>query len=1380
MNRTLRLTHTLARTLPGLALTLALAAGSAGAQATITVNSTVQVVAPTAPSGNNDGMCSLSEAIVAANTNSAVDTCTAGQSGGTDTIMLPAGTYTLSTVDNNSFGFGPTGLPVILAPVLIQGAAAATTIIERSTVAGTPAMRAFFFQDALTLNNLTVRNFAGANGAVAYARGGQFITNDCVLTGNDGTPSVFFSNFTVPATFNNTVITNNTSGGAILSNGNLTLNNTTVSNNSHNTNVIIGGNTLGSGTIVTITDSTISNNTCMGGCSPGVQWIGGTLIVTRSVFSGNSGSSATVGGGGLAIVGENNGGGQATITDSIFSGNTLSSGLGGGISITNPSLVTISGSLITGNSLLSGGLGGGIGISRTACCSFPIITIRNSTISGNSNSTGRGGGVGIGDLNASSLTLNNVTVTNNTAGVTSGGVDQTAAGTVTLSNTIIAGNSGPGSAPDCFGNFASQGFNLVGTDNCLAPPQASDQVGTLANPINALLAGLANNSSTVMAGSNVGGSVPIAIQTHGLLTGSPALNMGNSATPLDGLGGRCEATDQRGVPRPGGAQCDIGAFEDQTGAGVAANFDLSVTKADAPDPVLVNNNLTYTITVANGGPDVAPAVTLTDTLPLGLSFVSATPSNAPAGSCSGTTTVTCNLGAINSGANVTVTIVVTVTGAAVSPLSNTASASGTGNDTNTANNSDTSSTVITGLQADLALTKSDAPDPTILGAGNITYTLTVANGGPANATNVMLSDTLPGNATFVSATPSQGSCPAPSGGVLTCNLGTINNGANATVTVVVTPTATGAVNNSASVSATESDPSLANNSATASTTVNAQADLSVTKTDAPDPINLGAGNVTYTVTVANAGPSPATNVVLTDTLPAGVTFVSATAPCTQTGGTVTCNLGTLASGANSVITIVITPTAAGTLNNSATVAAAEPDPNAANNTAAASTTVNPSADVSVAVSDAPDPVNAGANVTYTVTVSNAGPSPATAVMLTNTLPANVTFVSSTPSAGTCNAPAAGSFTCNLGTINSGASATVAVVVTTTGATAANITNSATVSAAEFDPVAANNSASASTTVTPVANLGVTVTDAPDPVAQGSNITYTVTVTNAGPSSATSVTATVPVPANVTFVSGTATQGTCAVASGTITCTIGTMASGATVTATIVVTATAAGTVNASITVASPVLDPTPGNNSASASTTVNAPASADFTIAASPASASLQGNQQSATFTLTLAPTPAGSSFTSAINLTCFSTPPAAVICSANPNAVTPNNAAATSILTVTRVVNAPPPGNSGAAPRHWPGLPGGTVPVLLAMLGLLAWRRARRDSFAPLVPLPAPLRGLRAGVSVALLLAVGLLLTQAGCRSDSPPAFRGPVQVTVTGTSGSISHSTTVTITVQ
>jgi uncharacterized repeat protein (TIGR01451 family) len=117
------------------------------------------------------------------------------------------------------------------------------------------------------------------------------------------------------------------------------------------------------------------------------------------------------------------------------------------------------------------------------------------------------------------------------------------------------------------------------------------------------------------------------------------------------------------------------------------------------------------------------------------------------------------------------------------------------------------------------------------------------------------------------------------------------------------------------------------------------ADLSVTKTDSPDPVLVG-GTLTYTVTVSNNGPDPATGVVLTDTLPPSVTFGSATSPCTQASGTVTCNLGSLASAAATIVTIVGTPTAIGTVTNNASVTANEPDPNPGNNAALAVTTVS--------------------------------------------------------------------------------------------------------------------------------------------------------------------------------------------------------------------------------------------------------------------------------------------------------------------------------------------------------------------------------------------------------------------------------------------------------
>jgi len=120
-----------------------------------------------------------------------------------------------------------------------------------------------------------------------------------------------------------------------------------------------------------------------------------------------------------------------------------------------------------------------------------------------------------------------------------------------------------------------------------------------------------------------------------------------------------------------------------------------------------------------------------------------------------------------------------------------------------------------------------------------------------------------------------------------------------------------------------------------------QADLSITKTDNPDPVLVGQ-NVTYTLTVTNNGPVDATNVVVTDNLPAGVSFVSANAgqgTCNEAAGVVTCNVGNLASSAQATVTITVTPTAAGTITNNASVSANEGDPVSNNNSASEATTV---------------------------------------------------------------------------------------------------------------------------------------------------------------------------------------------------------------------------------------------------------------------------------------------------------------------------------------------------------------------------------------------------------------------------------------------------------
>ena len=142
-----------------------------------------------------------------------------------------------------------------------------------------------------------------------------------------------------------------------------------------------------------------------------------------------------------------------------------------------------------------------------------------------------------------------------------------------------------------------------------------------------------------------------------------------------------------------------------------ASADLSITKADAPDPVTVGSELTYTLTVNNAGPDSAADVTATDALPATVAFVSAVPSQ---GTCAGTATVSCSLGTINAGGSATVTIKVTPTSDA--DLSNTASVSSTTSDSNSTNNSDTELTTV------------DAAPPTDTNASGTKYYDANANG----------------------------------------------------------------------------------------------------------------------------------------------------------------------------------------------------------------------------------------------------------------------------------------------------------------------------------------------------------------------------------------------------------------------------------------------------------------------------------------------------------------------------------------------------------------------------------------------------------------------------------------------------------------------------
>jgi uncharacterized repeat protein (TIGR01451 family) len=244
----------------------------------------------------------------------------------------------------------------------------------------------------------------------------------------------------------------------------------------------------------------------------------------------------------------------------------------------------------------------------------------------------------------------------------------------------------------------------------------------------------------------------------------------------------------------------------------------------------------------------------------------------------------------------------------------------------------------TAATADLALGQTDAPDPVLVGS-NLTYTITVTNGGPAAATGVRVTDIVLGSTFFVSATPTQGSCTAlsPLGEQdVSCTLGSLASGATASVSVVVAPYAAGTITSNASVASNLSDPGSANNTDSESTIAALLiTDLSITKTDGQSTAVPGSP-VTYTIVASNAGPSDVTGATVADTVPGTITAVAWT--CVGAGGGSCAAAGTgsidetvdLPVGGTVTFTLTgtVAPSATGNLSNTATVAVPDGDADA--------------------------------------------------------------------------------------------------------------------------------------------------------------------------------------------------------------------------------------------------------------------------------------------------------------------------------------------------------------------------------------------------------------------------------------------------------------------
>jgi uncharacterized repeat protein (TIGR01451 family) len=669
-------------------------------------------------------------------------------------------------------GGGPVVIPITSSKVLTT-----TTTIDGTgqqiILDGGNATRLFettyqFSSFTLTFRSLTMRNARASDFGGAIRLNYQdflttvnienvsFANNACTQAGADVGGGAFHA-VTGFVNVRNSAFTGNQggNGGAIGQIGaRLTIEDSSFTGNS--THATAGGNGGNGGAIyidgssdglVTIRRTSFVSNTStnLGGAIHTYQYAGASgVVIEDSYFGGNT----TVHNGG-AIYHQN---GTLAISGSTFESN-VTIGQGGALWLLEASTATISNSTFVGNDAVgqppnngNTGLGGAILINGSS-----NVGITHSTIAYN-HADWVGGGI-CGGMGSSVTTLR---------------------GTIVAHNSADNGGNPWNIAHNCATQLLDGGFNMQfpthsnpgdpNDPNCTASIAIADP---LLGPV-----------------GPYGGPTP----TLPLLAGSPARDAVLSGCPPP-------ATDQRGMPRPLGAACDIGAYEAEV------NADLSIAKSDSIDPAFTGGPLAYTLAVSNAGPSAAAGVSVVDALPPGVAFVSASPGCANAAGI-----VTCSLGSLAPGASTSVTIDVTVT-QATGQISNTASVSSANPDPNAANDSDTETTQVS--PADVSVSIADSADPVTPGSP-FSYLLDVVNNGPALATGVTLATALSPAVSFVSASAG---C-ANASGTITCAVGTLGVGAMASRVIDVTANNWGGAVATASVSADQTDPSVANNSAT--------------------------------------------------------------------------------------------------------------------------------------------------------------------------------------------------------------------------------------------------------------------------------------------------------------------------------------------------------------------------------------------------------------------------------------------------------------------------------------------------------------------------------------------------------------------------------------
>ena len=586
--------------------------------------------------------------------------------------------------------------------------------------------------------------------------------------------------------------------------------------------------------------------------------------------------------------------------------------------------------------------------------------------------------------------------------------------------------------------------------------------------------------------------------------------------------------------------------------------DLVVVKEVSNKNPHKGDIITWTITVTNNGPDNAVNVRVTDRLPAGLIFKGAD------GNYNKDTGLWI-VGDLASGASakLVITTQVDVTNATIPNIAN-ATSDTPGNSTPGNNSTDVPP------EADLEIIKLVSSKTTQKGEV-ITWTIKVTNNGPDAAENIYVKDALQNGLSYKAHTTSKGLFDS---NTLTWFIDALNNGESATLTIdtLVNVDDTTLVNN-VNVTNDVYDPNESNNKANNTTTVDKElpADLEVVKvvSDA----NPHKGDIiTWTVTVTNNGPGSAKDVTVTDKLPAGLKFISATGNYDKDTGVWT--VGNLANGAKA--TLIITTQVDITndsITNIAVVTSTTDDPNPNNNKDNDTAEVDPEADVKVVKTVSNSKPYKGDTITWTVVVTNLGPDKALNVIVEENLPEGLQLVSAKGSKGSFDD---GIWT--VGDLNNGEIATLTLTtkVTATGA----IENIVVASSSTYDPNKTNNRDKE--TATPKdkpasADLEVIKVANKDKVKVGDKIVWTITVINHGPDKAVGVYVQDILDAgDAVLISGTPDVGEFDVDTGIWD--IGDMEAGDTATLTVVFRALSEGEVVNYAEVISETPDPNPDNN----------------------------------------------------------------------------------------------------------------------------------------------------------------------------------------------------------